>query len=95
MEHLHDLDLEDQPVRQRKPVFEPRTVYDFCKIFSSVTGLPIGKFLKDTKDWPITWFLEVQSLCKEKDKAKQASTINWYVKKYKESLKEVEPKTLT
>ena len=77
---IDDLDLEDQPVRQRKPVFEPKNPYDFCKVFASITGRPIGIFLKETKHWPITWFIEVQSLCKGKDRSKQASTVNWYVK---------------
>ena len=78
--NLHERDLEEEPVRQIKRAFEPKNPYEFCKVFSSITGREIGIFLKDTKGWPITWFLEVQSLCKGKDRAKQASTVNWYVK---------------
>ena len=66
--------------KPRKQVFEPRNAYDFCKVFASITGRPIGLFLKDTKHWPLNWFIEVQSLCKEKPRDKQASTVNWYVK---------------
>lgn len=76
---MNDLDYDSEPKQvKRRP--EPRSVYDFCKIFSSVTGLPVGKFLKDTRGWPITWFIEVQSLCKEKGREQQAKIINWYVK---------------
>ena len=82
---LEDIDLADQPVRQRKPVFEPKNPYDFCKVFSSITGRPIGIFLKETKHWPkdMRWHYELQSLCKGKDRSKQASTVNWYVKNAK------------
>ena len=77
---IHELDLQHIEPKRRK-IFEPRTVYDFCKVFSSVTGLPIGKFLKDTKGWPIDWFFSIQSEVKGKPREKQAIYINWFIKK--------------
>mgnify|MGYP001612032387 CR=1 FL=1 len=81
MEQLHEIDYEDQPVRQRKPVFEPKNPYDFCKVFSSITGRPLGLFLKETKGWPMDWLYSIQSECKlKKTEVDKAKYINWFIK---------------
>lgn len=62
---------------------EPCTPYEFCKVFSQITGRPLGLFLRATKHWPMDWFFQVQSECKDKPINKQAICINWFVKKGK------------
>jgi len=71
------MDLETKPRRQ---TFDPKSKYDFCLAFSKITGRPLGLFLSSTKAWPITWFFQVQSECKEKDKTTQAKIINMWVR---------------
>lgn len=69
----------DEPA-PRKRVGDPKNAYEYCKMFSIITKRPIGVFLAGTKGWPFSWFIEVQSLCKEKTREQQAKTINWYVR---------------
>lgn len=80
MQHLQDYEIEDLPVKQIKRKFEPKNAYEFCQVFASITKRPIGLFLKATKNWPIHWFIQVQSECKEKTREKQAITINWWIR---------------
>lgn len=59
---------------------EPRNQFEFCDMFSKITGRSRGMFLKQTEGFPITWFLQVQSECKEKPKDTQAKIINAFVR---------------
>lgn len=85
---MHPLDyIEDSEPKQIKR-FEPVTKYDFCQVFASITGRPIGLFLRATKHYPLDWFFMIQSLCKEKDRVIQAKIINAFIRDAK--LKEVD-----
>ena len=78
---LDDIDLEDQPVRQRKPVFEPRTRYDFIKVISSIVKRPIPQMLSLTKHFPDSWFPQIASECKQlKTEEAKAKFIWWFIK---------------
>lgn len=83
MNNLEDIieDVSLEPKARRRKL-EPKNSYEFCQAFSRITGMPIGRFLKDTKHWPkdLRWHFELQSLCKEKTREKQAITINWFVR---------------
>ena len=90
MEQIDDLDLEDQPVRQRKPVFEPRTRFDYVKIISSIVKRPIPQMLNLTKHFPSEWFIQIASECKMlKTEEAKAKYIWWFIKNSK--LKEISP----
>jgi len=80
-------DLIDETPRPRIKRFEPKCRYDFCKVMSAINGQPIGAILSRTKHWPDDWFIQVQSLCKEKDKVSQAKIVNMWLRDTK--LKEI------
>ena len=82
MNYLESLDELEEPTPRRR-IAEPRNSYEFCDMFSRITRRPIGVFLSATKGWPHSWFIEIQSLCREKTREQQAKTINWYVKSAK------------
>lgn len=81
---IHDLDLQFIETKPKKTVFEPKSRYDYCLAFSKITKLPVGKFLKESKDWPMDWFYQIQSECKISKN--QAACINAFFKKFRESL---------
>ena len=81
MEHLHDLDLEeDLPVRQVKKAFEPKSRYDYIKVISSIVKRPIPQMLSLTKHFNMDCFFSIQSECKQlKTEEAKAKFIWWFI----------------
>mgnify|MGYP001608995182 CR=1 FL=1 len=78
---LQESDYEDQPVRQIKRAFEPRTRYDFVKVMAHIVKRPIPQMLALTKHFPDKWFIDIASEAKQlKTEEAKAKFIWWFLK---------------
>ena len=76
------MEYEEPKQRVRRP--DPVTKYDFCVIIASMLKRPVGYVLGRTKGWPIEWYHQIQSECKQiKDPVAKVKFINWFIKEAK------------
>ena len=84
METLDQQIEEDEAMQEYhyRPVLEePKTRYDFCKAIATITKRPLGCIFKKTEGYPMDWFYQIQSECKQKKtRESKAKYINWFLK---------------